>query len=230
MLCPPSDAKQCLKAMVILALPLLKAREIATQPTNHRVAPWHYKPSHRRIDPNTGKWKLIKSNRYQDEDGKYWDFPPPNYPVQKYIDNEIDPHVVRGGVDDSLPLWFADLVSSQELALSQTSQDTHTTRPLVDDMPSITPSKRARSAKKRKTRVQTEEELNATKEELRLIQAKYANAMGIIEEQRAIIESKDKELEIISNKLNAALAKNSSLKRTTATMQSKAKISHTMTT
>jgi hypothetical protein len=149
MLCPPSDAKQCLKAMVILALPLLKAREIATQPTNHRVAPWHYKPSHRRIDPNTGKWKLIKSNRYQDEDGKYWDFPPPNYPVQKYIDNEIDPHVVRGGVDDSLPLWFADLVSSQELALSstsQTSQDTHTTTPLVDNMPSITPSKRARSA------------------------------------------------------------------------------------
>jgi uncharacterized protein (DUF1778 family) len=67
--------------------------------------------------------------------------------------------------------------------------------------------------------VQTEEELNATKEELRLIQAKYASAMEIIEEQRAIIESKDKELEIISNKLNAALAKNSSLKRTAAAMQ-----------
>jgi hypothetical protein len=240
MLCPPSDTKQCVKAMVALALPLDKAKEIAAKSRNHRVAPWHYKPSHRKIDPVTGKWKFTKFDRYQDEDGKYWDCPPPNYSVQKYIDNEINPHGVRGGVDDSLPSWFADLVTSQESALS-ISHDTGNASPPDNNMPTITPSKTPRSAahsktplsatpsttprsaNKRKSRTPMEEELDATREELRLLQAKYVSAIQFIEGQQATIEGKDKEFEIITNHLNASLAENTNLQGAMANMQSQSK-------
>ena len=52
-------------------------------------------------------WKLRKMPIYKDDNGKTFEYPPPNADVQQFIYHEIpSPRYSRGGYNDTLPTWI----------------------------------------------------------------------------------------------------------------------------
>ena len=52
---------------------------------------------------------------YRDEEEKVFQFPPPNASAQRFIDEEITSiGILHGGFDNSLPVWFCQLVHLKE--------------------------------------------------------------------------------------------------------------------
>lgn len=89
---PPYHEKDCKEALWVLGITSKEARdEIAANPNNYHIAPWHYHNYHRKMGDD-GKWVLRESiapdGKYRDNEKKPFGYPPPNASVQNYINAE----------------------------------------------------------------------------------------------------------------------------------------------
>ena len=96
--------------MEMLNIPAERRPKIASNPRNFAIAPWHYSPEHRTLGAN-GCWTMKKLDRYVDHHGAEYSFPPPNWDVQRFIDEEIDPPTPPG--DETLPDWVQAYICAQ---------------------------------------------------------------------------------------------------------------------
>ena len=99
---------------------------ILYNPRSYKIAPWHYHANHREY--SDGKWHLIKMETYTDEAGNEYDFPPPNYDLQKFIKYEIP----GGWFDNRLPEWAPKFIAQANEVmkdrLSESKKMIHETR------------------------------------------------------------------------------------------------------
>jgi len=96
--------------MEMLNIPSERRPKIASNPRNFAIAPWHYSPEHRTLGANQC-WTMKKLDRYVDHHGAEYSFPPPNWDVQRFIDEEVDPPTPLG--DETLPDWVQAYICAQ---------------------------------------------------------------------------------------------------------------------
>lgn len=106
----PTKPDECAIAMEMLNIPSERRPKIASNPRNFAIAPWHYSPEHRTLGANQC-WTMKKLDRYVDHHGAEYSFPPPNWDVQRFIDEEVDPPTPLG--DETLPDWVQAYICAQ---------------------------------------------------------------------------------------------------------------------
>ena len=166
----PSQRDHCLVAARVLGVSPAVRQQIVDDPRNYQIAVWHFHPNHR-FKRGDGSWGLRDLPNYRDVEGKSFPFPPPNASVQRFIDEEV--MVVR---DDALPPWVCGQVRLQRGAAAPAAS-------LTPPPKEITP---VRSRTKR--RCPESEEVEALRDQARLLQAKLDSALLQNEEVTARVE------------------------------------------
>lgn len=67
-----------------------RRHEMSRDSWSYKVAQWHYKPTHRSRYSN-GIWHPRVMSKYRDGDGKYFNYPPPNYSVREFFEQQLLP-------------------------------------------------------------------------------------------------------------------------------------------
>lgn len=215
---PPYHEKDCKEALWVLGITSKEARdEIAANPNNYHIAPWHYHNYHRKMGDD-GKWVLRESiapdGKYRDNEKKPFGYPPPNASVQNYINAEIPLDYPRGGYDDTLPSWyrkFALMQREEEEKSNDAAKTLHATpkRSKGNKAQKITPSPR----RARKRTSPESAELEEMKQVARELQAKLDSALEHIKELNAVVELKEGENIQIRLENNKLREENSELRR-----------------
>lgn len=109
-----SDCRKLKQGIQVLGVKAATRHKIMNNPRAFKVAPWHYHPEHREY--RDGKWHLVKMRWYTDDKGVRYDFPPPNYSLQKFIKNEIKG---VGWFDNRLPDWAEDFIKQANAVYDQ---------------------------------------------------------------------------------------------------------------
>jgi hypothetical protein len=183
----------------------------------------------------------LDGGKYIDRDRKRWDFAPPNHSLQQYIEDEINGFGWRGGYDDSIPQWVqvavdfkkaSESVPSPGRIVSPTnSESSSSTNPTTPRKPSSTPRASSSSTKSSTSKCNTPqtpltsprparmkrvspdtEELDSTKEELRIPQVLHQSALDQIEEQNNKLKFTTEELNQVKFNLSKSLEDNVKLR------------------
>jgi hypothetical protein len=166
--------------------------------------------------------------KYSDDDGKYFDYPPPNYSVRTYIQQEIQSLLPRGSHDNALPRWARDLqkiVSSmmdidsptERLPLTTASrpppsQFTGTPKAKKQTSPSKTPrTSQLTTPRQRKCVSPDKIELEEEKENSRIKDAEIASGLHHIEELMELLSAKDDQINDLQQKLTEQSNLNSTM-------------------
>ena len=204
-------------ALRVLGVSSNRQKEMAKNPRVYQVAPWHYSPRHREKNAKNGCWSLRKMSKYKDDDGKCFDYPPPNYSVQTYIQSEIQSFLPRGSHDNTLPWWARDLqkaasnimdidtpINKQPPAIASRSPlKTNTTpkRPTSTSKTQRT-SLLTTTPRQRKRALPEKIELEEEKENSRVKDAEIASGLHRIEELMALLNVREEQINELQHKLN----------------------------
>ena len=113
MMCLPINCDKCIETITVLGIDPKNRQQIADNPKHYRVAPWHYSPRHRICDKGSGQWtfrKFADGKKYIDDDQTKFNIPPPNYSLQRFIDEEMPSFGYSGGG----VRWFIATMSEED--------------------------------------------------------------------------------------------------------------------
>uniref|UniRef100_A0A6U6KZ63 Uncharacterized protein n=1 Tax=Odontella aurita TaxID=265563 RepID=A0A6U6KZ63_9STRA len=216
----PSDATNCKEALVQLNIPSDRRAKILDNPRAYWVAPWHYKKEHRKRSFSGKKWKLRKQLSYEDDDGVLFKFPPPNYKIQRFIDEEISGiGYARGASDDVLPFWMHTLIRKQEDTPDlQYQPNDHSTQRKEKKMKIATP-RDPRASRKRLSPERSD--LEDLEQIVHDMQAKMNSALENIERLKATMELEREEKIQIRIERDQLFEENAKLKAKTKELEKK---------
>lgn len=201
--------------------------QILKNPVAFRIAPWHFDPRHR-VRAANGNWTIRKMPKYKDGDNKVFDYPPPNYSVQQFIDSEIEQNHVTV---DTLPSWAKDMIKLHQNRMDidpptqQRSNSTPAPTPnrASNKVPRVVTPPSAPRPPPRKRQSPIDEALEEKTDELRIKEAELASALERLREvlhlreldQATITElqNKVKQLEDCKARLDSKLSSIESDKR-----------------
>jgi hypothetical protein len=136
----PTDPSRRGKVLSALGIKSADLRnKIHSNPRSYMIAPWHYHPEHRVLSDN-GAWIFRDLEVYTDNDGKKFDFPPPNAKLRDYIESIKTHEFSRGGWEDGLPSWARKLINS--VSKQQNAPSAQSTSNVPPTKPTTTPLSR----------------------------------------------------------------------------------------